>query len=216
MNVEIVVYDNNNNSPYTLLYSETFKPSYLNLNNGSFIETDKPLNIAQEHFIRFETPVKVNGKFYVGYKIQQASDEESFAAYNLPKGSISGATTWINDSDVWKKSTEYAAAGFATSLYMDPVIEYKNLVSNEDITSPASEDIIIYVENSTKEIRIIFPDEESAKESCFRIYSMKGELIEYSSNLQKENIINPKNINQGIYIIKVEGKNQSVTKKIVL
>ena len=216
LNVEIVVYDSNNNSPYTLLYSETFKPSYLNLENDSFIETNKPLGRAQEHFIRFETPVKVNNRFYIGYKIQQASDEVSFAAYNLPKGCISGATTWIKEKDIWKKSTEYAAAGFATSLYLDPVIEYKTLVSNEDVTSPASEDIIIYVENSTKEIRIIFPDEETAKDSYFRIYSMKGELVEYSSNLQKENIINPKNINQGIYIIKVEGKNQSVTKKIVL
>lgn len=216
MNVEIVVYSSNNNSPYTLLYSETFKPSYLNLSNGSFVETDKPLGQAQEHFIKFGTPVNVNGKFYVGYKIQQVADDISFAAYNLPKGCISGSTAWIKNNDIWQKSTEYNAAGFSTSLYLDPVIEYKNYVSNESINTPASESIIIYVENSTKGIRIIFPDEESAKESCLRIYSMNGELIKFTDNLQKENKINSQNMNQGIYIIKIEGKNLSATKKIVL
>lgn len=94
--VEITVYDGGD-VPSTLLYTETFKPAYLNLSSGCFVETAKDLNRAQESFVVFSSPVTVSEKFYVGYRIGESSDGSYFAAYNLPKGSVSGNTAWILD-----------------------------------------------------------------------------------------------------------------------
>lgn len=73
--------------PETLLYSESFSPSFVTLNDKSaFIDSTKPMNRDQESFITFKEPIDVSGNFFIGYKIKSAAGNIFFSAFNLPKG----------------------------------------------------------------------------------------------------------------------------------
>ena len=73
LEVEITVY-NGSDKPETLLYSESFSPSFVTLNDKSaFIDSTKPMNRDQESFITFKEPIDVSGNFFIGYKIKSAA-----------------------------------------------------------------------------------------------------------------------------------------------
>ena len=91
MEVEVTVYSGDS-KPSTLLYTETFQPTYSNKSilDDTFIETAKSLNRSQESYIHFSKPVNVSGKFYIGYKLKSVPENTYFSAYNCPKAKRPG------------------------------------------------------------------------------------------------------------------------------
>ena len=144
MEVEVTVYSGDS-KPSTLLYTETFQPTYSNKSilDDTFIETAKSLNRSQESYIHFSKPINVSGKFYIGYKLKSVPENTYFSAYNLPKGKTTRNTAWVHDKNGWRQATEYTQAGFSTSLFIDPVIQYGNPVSNEKLE--ANEQVLIHL-----------------------------------------------------------------------
>ena len=114
MEVEVTVYSGDS-KPSTLLYTETFQPTYSNKSilDDTFIETAKSLNRSQESYIHFSKPINVSGKFYIGYKLKSVPENTYFSAYNLPKGKTTRNTAWVHDKNGWRQATEYTQAGLA-------------------------------------------------------------------------------------------------------
>lgn len=125
MKVKVKVYSGDNR-PEALLHAEVFQPSYCNKVsfNDTFQETIKPLNRAQESFIRFSDSVSVEGNFYIAYEIEQAPEGTFFSVYNLPKGEITRNTAWMKASGDWVEASACPQAAFPTALFIDPVLQY--------------------------------------------------------------------------------------------
>lgn len=211
LNVEVTVY-NGTDKPQTLLHTEMFRPSYQNLNtaNGSFQETEKPLNRAQETYIHFSEPVTVEGTFYIGYKIT-APEGTTFAVYNLPKGKTTKNTAWINYNNKWIEATAYPQNPFSTSLYIDPVLQYEKIVSNEKIKE--KNPVHIYVEAENKTIRVLLPP--NIETADFSLLSTDGKVLQYSRIQNNQSSI-PVSINgQGVYLVKILYNNKCYIQKII-
>lgn len=211
LNVEVTVY-NGTDKPQTLLHTEMFRPSYQNLNtaNGSFQETEKPLNRAQETYIHFSEPVTVEGTFYIGYKIT-APEGTTFAVYNLPKGKTTKNTAWINYNNKWIEATAYPQNPFSTSLYIDPVVQYEKIVSNEKIKE--ENPVHIYVETGNKTICVLLPP--NIETADFSLLSTDGKVLQYSRIQNNQSSI-PVSINgQGVYLVKILYNNKCYIQKII-
>lgn len=211
LEVEVTVYSGKN-KPETLLYSGIFKPTYTEMSiiDSSFIETEKWLNRQQESFIRFDKDITVSGTFYIGYKIK-SPENSSFAVYNLPKGKTSNNTAWFVNNGQWTKASAHPLLAFNTSLFIDPVIQYKNGVS---IDIPQEEQQIhIFTDVNNKSIHILLPDDK--KMSAFALYSVNGQLIHRATLTQAQTTIPMKNLTPGIYVVNITGDNIFYSQKIL-
>lgn len=211
--VEITVYDGDD-TPSTLLYTETFKPVYLSYSSDeSFVETAKDLNRAQESFVVFSSPVTVSEKFYVGYRITQSSDDGYFAAYNLPKGSVSGNTAWILNGNEWQPANEYSKAGYSTSLFVDPVVNYQRTTSTEEVS--IDNDIQIFQSRDRQWLYIRLNQETTSGNGIYRIYSANGKLVKNGTLEGQQTSVSLDDLSSGIYIAQISAGNILSNQKII-
>ena len=211
LEVEITVYAGED-APSTLLYKETFKPTYLNWSDGSFLESAKKLDRAQEHFIAFASPVSVSGKFYVGYRVKQAAEGKYFAAYNLPRGRVSGNTAWVRDGGRWLQANEYAEIGFNTALFIDPVVNYEGITANESLPSP---EFVRIVQSRDRQWLYIHPVAADLEGNArYQIFSAGGQLVK-SGRIDGITSVPLAELAPGIYLVRVNSKTTQATRKIV-
>lgn len=177
LNVEITLY-NGDNKPATLVHSEQFRPTYAyqSIPDLSFTEAEKPLNRDQESFISFPIPLEVNETFYVGYKIM-STGKTSYSAFNLPKGETTRNTAWVKYKDNWIETTNHPVMPFATSLFIDPVIEYKNASSSEPIDK--EKEVRFFLSQDKRSISILLPEHVQA--ATFSLISAEGKMIQENS-----------------------------------
>lgn len=212
LKVEICVYEGTD-GPESLIGKKEFKPMFQNMSRDpdGFIETEKPLNRAQESFILFDEPIPVKGPFYVGYRIVSAPEDIYFTALNLKKGISAQNTTHILTQDGWVKATDHPGYLMSTSLFIDPVIESSTDVANESVNNSGGIRIIQSSDRSTLYIHL--PDNE--QKAYFSLIDPGGKILQKSLLKGKENSVNIGNKNPGIYFVKIDLGTRQYTRKIL-
>ncbi len=215
LEVEVAVYDGGDSGPGALLRSETFRPAYLNESMlGDFQETPKSLNRSQESFVRFSEPVSVGGTFYVGYRIKSAPEDTYFSAYSLPRGATARNTAWVRpEGGAWTRATDYARAGFATSLYVDPVVRYGGWVANEPVEAPGAEPIVS-VGPGRGEVHIVLP--EDMREASYALHAASGKRVAAGTIAAPRATLRLTPKERGVYILTISGEGKRYSQKIVL
>lgn len=212
MEVEVTVYSGDS-KPSTLLYTETFQPTYSNKSilDDTFIETAKSLNRSQESYIHFSKPVNVSGKFYIGYKLKSVPENTYFSAYNLPKGKTTRNTAWVHDKNGWRQATEYTQAGFSTSLFIDPVIQYGNPVSNEKLE--ANEQVLIHLGPEKGMVHLVLPD--GIEKATYTLHSAQGKVSENGEITDRQATLHFLKLTSGVYFLTVHYGEEHYTQKII-
>jgi hypothetical protein len=213
MKTEIVLYASINGRAADELHSEPFSPAYKDMSPPGYavVEAPKRLNRAQETFVKFAAPVKVTGSFFIGYRIS-SPPYSSFAAYNLRRGMTVGNTTWIRSTGGWIQAPQFANVGFATSLFIDPVVRYTDGSSVEPVPElpPAG----IYTERGRRALHIVL--EPNISSAILILYDLNGrKLIERriegsSATIELEDQA------PGIYIAQLRYGTESYSQKLVL
>jgi len=212
LKVEVTVY-NGENGPDALLHTEIFQPTYTNkeATGNIFQETIKSLDRSQESFIQFNQPIQVKGKFYIGYKIVAAPKDTYFCALNLPEGEVTKNTTWLYYNNQWLEATQHPLTAFKTSLYIDPVLQYK---VNSSTNQPTVESPIrIYQGMDRRTVHIHLP--EGMNIGNLTIYSMSGQIMNSYSIQSNQSSVSIGSCPSGVYIVKVSCADISCTQKVV-
>lgn len=209
--VDIVIYSGDT-KPQTLLHTEKFSPTYteLQLTDSTFVDTPKRLNRDQESFILFTKPIQVSGTFYVGYRIQ-ASEEDAFAVYNLPKGQSKQNTTWCHLKADWVQASDHPLMPLTTSLFVDPVLQYSNGHSAEAVVRHP--DMQIYLDPEKKSIHVVLSAEE--KGMSYSLYSISGALVKKGGFSGSQVHIPVSELSSGAYIVTIRKNNISYAQKII-
>lgn len=173
LKVEIVVYASPEGGAARELHSELFSPAYKDMNAPGYAPVDVPkrLNRAQESFVQFSSAVKVTGNFFIGYRISSPPNS-TFAAYNLRRGMTTANTAWLRSAEGWIQANRQTQGGFATSLFVDPVIRYTDGNSTEPAspTPPAG----IYTDRGGRSLHIELNQNSPA---IFSLYDTSGRKL---------------------------------------
>ena len=212
LKVKVTVYSGTE-QPEKLLHSEQFQPAFCNkvIFNDSFQETAKSLNRSQESYIQFSKPVNVEGNFYIGYQIEEVPENSSFSVFNLSKGASSKNTTWIHQHGSWTEATHYAQALFNTSLFIDPVIQYRQATGNTPILSTSQPQII--QSSHRKSLQILLPDETD--NAHYSIISTGGIILESGRLQQPQTTLPTDRYPAGIYLINITFDNKTFVEKMI-
>ena len=73
----------------------------------------------------------------------------------------------------WRQATEYTQAGFSTSLFIDPVIQYGNPVSNEKLE--ANEQVLIHLGPEKGMVHLVLPD--GIEKATYTLHSAQGKSV---------------------------------------
>ncbi|MEG2067801.1 MAG: trypsin-like peptidase domain-containing protein [Tannerellaceae bacterium] len=211
LKVEIIVYSGEGH-PITQIHAEPFRPTYSNYMrlDVNFQETNKPLNRAQESYIAFSKEVKVNGAFYVGYRLT-APQGISFETFNLPKGASTRNTSWVNYQSQWIKASDHPIMPLTTSLFIDPVIQAGGQVSNA--TLAAKPEVLIILSAEGKTIHLQLP--ENIRQATFTLLTTDGRKIQENQIEGNQATIVAAISQPGIYLAKVTYAGKQHTSKLL-
>lgn len=211
ISVEVRVYSGYD-KPEEIVYTQTFQPSYRSWdkNEQDFVERPKTSGYAQENFVFFTKPVHISGSFFIGYKIT-SPDKNSFTVYNLPKGETTANTAWIFYKNKWMEATAHPTLPFATSLFIDPVLQYDTDTRNENI--PSISPVRIFAGADHQTIHILLPD--SVQKAACSIISLDGKVIREEPLASSHSTLSTDFIQPGIYLIKINYDNNIYTQKII-
>ena len=212
LTVEVNVYNaSESNSPGSLLYTTNFTPTYTNKSiiSEDFQETLKSLNRAQENFIKFDTPVNVSDRFFIGYKIS-AAEKDSFAVYSLPNNATTQNTAWAKSENNWLENTMHPVNPFKTSLFINPVMQKQNSpIANIEIAVP---EIKIVTDREAKKITIKLPAEIT--NVSYELFSIDGKMIRNGKLSGDQNTLYLQQT--GVFILRLYSENKKQVSKVVL
>lgn len=211
LNVEVNIYNvSGQNSPGEILSTTNFNPTFTNKHpeTDKIQETPKTLDRTQETFIKFDAPVTVSGRFFIGYKIT-AFEKDSFTVYSLPRDATSQNTAWVKSENKWIENTEHPQKPFKSSLFINPVIQRKNApVANMEILLP---EISVFTDRATKRITVELPAQLTKVR--YELLSIDGKILrsgtfsEGQSNLYLQQ--------SGVFILGLYSENKKQVTKIV-
>ena len=207
--VEICVYSGNE-QPETLLASQRFSPQIQYIDNEEITWGEKPLTRSQEHFVAFDEPIPLSENLFVSYRIN--NENTSFCVYNIPQGETTANTAWLRVDDTWTPATQHPAGGFATSLFIDPILVYSDgrLTANELL--PVSNEFL-FSEPHTHTLHIYLTDEIHTAE--FTLYSMRGEQLDRQIISNGQATFSYPQLSTGIYIVNLQINGERKSKKVV-
>lgn len=212
LNVEVNVYNvSGNNSPGNVLYTTNFNPTYTNKKNISddFQETSKLLNRGQESFIKFDTPVHVSNRFFVGYKIS-ALEKDSFTVYSLPNGAAIQNTTWVKSQNNWVENSMHPVNPFKTSLFINPAIQ-KKVIPIANIETTISK-IDVFTDREAKKITVKLPAEIT--NISYELFSIDGKMIRSGVFSEEQNLLYLRQT--GVFVLALYFENEKQVSKVVL
>jgi len=206
--VEIRVYEGDS-QPERLIATQNLKPQFLNYSSSTGFELiDKNMNTAAtENFVLFDEPVKINSKFFIAYRIDNAPGS-SFVVYNskLQLGKLN--TSWINQNETWVRSTEYKTQPVVTSLAIQV------LSNNARFNSPEREERtkIQYIRVKTDpyyEPGLLFLPETNLEAGEVFVYTVSGQLQQRISLAKGQDVVALHSFRDGfIGVVRVvRGKN---------
>jgi len=167
--------------------------------------------------VEFDSPVLVDGPFYVGYKLNYPDDNGDGISDDYFVVSVSGNrgpvesqnTMYVQKSSTWYSSVEYF--NIATSLAIKPVACLVD-ISEFDI----QKDVHTYPNPTSDIMTIELGDEYFGEEVAIEVYDLTGRQISldiqdlYSNQYQ----VNFKDQTPGIYFINIKIGEEMITKKI--
>lgn len=212
LEVEITVYEGRN-GPSTLLHTEIFQPKYTDYSRDEqdFTEQIKSLNRAQESFVAFPAPIPVKGNFYVGYKIISAPENTYFTAYNMPEKFVTENTTWLLSGNQWIEATGHPVVPRKTSLFIDPVVQSVNEVSNAPVQPDTQTRIILSADRKTAWLHL--PD--GVDRATFSLLSISGQLVQQSPVHANRSTVSLNATPPGVYLIRLTFQDQQLVQKIL-
>jgi len=213
LEVEICVYGGKN-KPEKLLHKETFRPSFAHYEKltGTFGDSLKLLDRAQESFVAFSKAVEVKDRFYIGYKIVSAPDDVYFTVYNIPKGRTLDNTTWLLYKNNWIEADAHPFSPMKTSLFIDPVIHDVN-GSGSGTIRPGEDPVYISVGADRNTLYVVLP--QGIESGRLSLIDMNGKIVkDYSVESRQANLPVPANLS-GIYIAKLLYKQKQFIQKII-
>lgn len=211
--VELNVYDNVNGKPGNIIHSELFNPTvlYRSSTDSTFQTMSKELNKNTESFIPFSSEVYVTNTFFIGYKIKTTKGA-SFAVYSLKKASTTQNTSWVKYNGNWIEAAKYSPIGYATSLYIDPVIQYTIKTDSKSIVAPSNVYITLGIDKQT--VQVLLP--ENPRQSHAYLISLDGKFLQTWTLNEQASTLRLKTVNPGVYIIRVSHNHKTYTQKIIL
>ncbi|MDH6535426.1 T9SS C-terminal target domain-containing protein [Parabacteroides sp. 52] len=214
LDVEICVY-NGVDKPETLLHTEVFRPAYTDNKEGTstFYEINKPMDRDQESFIHFSTPVEVEGRFFIGYRVLPSCPKDVyFSAFNLSKGSTTRNTTWLLYQGKWIQASEYSVYPMHTSLYIDPVVQEKRTTVGSDPIDPQTRvQIIVGAERRT--LHVLLP--EGIEKARLSLIDMHGRVWQDYTLSTNQSTLQLPGRAPGIYLAKLTYGDKEFVQKIL-
>lgn len=208
LDVDICLYAGKE-KPETLLASQKFNPVYPYMENGNRGEAGKSLARSQENFVVWDTPVEVEGNFFIGYRINNTVD---FCTHAVKEGEITQNTAWVKQGEDWKEVSAVSDIGFSTALFLDPVVSYQ---SDETANEPLAvqENILVSCVRSEKSIHLILP--QNQPEATYVLVDSSGRIIDRQIIRESQTSWRYPNLPVGMYILSIQQGSQKYTRKIV-
>ncbi|HPD24184.1 MAG TPA: PKD domain-containing protein [Bacteroidales bacterium] len=172
----------------------------------------------QNNVITFDSPVSINGPFYLGYTLNYPdsdndgfSDDRFVVGIAAPRGTDpANNTLYLKKSNNWYTCTEFY--GYSSSLPLKPVT---CLVDIEDFIAEYS--ITLYPNPAKDKININISDENIINPHIFvydalgrklNVNFVKNSIYEYSADVS--------GLPEGIYFVKIYTDNLVINKKLLL
>lgn len=206
--VDICLYQGTD-QPETLVATRKFSPVFQSMNNGKVEETSKSLARSQEHFIPFDEPVEIEGNFFIGYRINNETD---FCTYAVKEGEITQNTAWVKQGEEWKEASTASGIGYATALYIDPVIRYQPIKTANEMR-PVQENIQVSYMRSERSIHVALSKNQPT--AFYSLVDFRGRIIDRQTILEAQTTWRYPNIPTGIYVLSIQQGDQVFTRKIV-
>ena len=125
---------------------------------------------------------------------------------------MSGNTAWVRDGGRWLQANEYAAIGFNTALFIDPVVNYEGITANESLPSP---ELVRIVQSRDRQWLYIHPVAADLEGNArYQIFSAGGQLVK-SGRIDGITSVPLAELAPGIYLVRVNSKTTQATRKIV-
>ena len=125
---------------------------------------------------------------------------------------ISQNTAWMKYNNNWIEASNYPSQGFATSLYVDPVIQYITPTENESIS--ASSDVQITFDADARTLHISLS--EIPKECHASLISIDGKVLKNWKIDEQKTIHQLEPVQPGVYIIQIIDNGKQFVRKILL
>lgn len=178
----------------------------------------RDLTQNQTNLITFDSPIELNGPFYVGYKINYPDENSDGISDDLFVVGIAAPRVndpaynqmWVQKSGIWYTTNSYF--NFSSALPLQPIA---CLVDIEELIAENSFEIY---PNPTNGIVTIKTNDQYYEDFNVQIFDALGRKVdsdvlnlgsgEYSANLE--------NYPEGLYIVRIYTKEFSINKKLLL
>lgn len=184
----------------------------LPLDNNQVKFKDIKLNSMNPNIVKlveFDSPVQVNGTFFVGYEVQYVQGDTFVVAMAVDRGNAGINTTYVKKANgAW--SSIHDVYNINTSLFIEPAV---CLVGINEIIE--DEKLLIYPNPSHDKFNIQVEDDQW-QDVEIRVFDMIGKMVESKADLisPHQYQIDMSNHKAGIYFLNIVKGNKSITKKI--
>lgn len=174
------------------------------------------LSQGETNFIRFDTTIKVNYNFFIGYEIFYPDPVDSFSVQiATPRGTNGLNTAFTKARGVWTQLTDGTTL-LNTSLSIQPLVYDFVPTSNSDNWKLPNDPLTLYP-NPAKDIMQVLLNKKYEGVITLTVYDMFGRVMMTQSYASPEPnmTFNTSSLNGGFYILKVEYPGVSINKKFV-
>ena len=164
------------------------------------------------HSIEFDTPVEVNGIFYVGFQVFYDTPMDTFSVYMVEnRGPNQPNTLYVKQGYDWHTPSQLLQDTLNTSLAIKVV---GCLVNIED--ELIDDNLVVYPNPTNGNVNLSFGDDVFIKNIDVKVYDLLGKQLNIGLNKNYSNNyeFNINNSPTGIYILNVRVNNSIITRKI--
>ncbi len=213
MDVRIKVYSGTT-GPEVLLADQKFKYSFQYYSGATFATGNRSMNSTVENYIRFDSPIKVSGKFFITYSDANGVAPGFCVLNTEPRnaGSTLSATAWMKNTTGWVLSSENMYNPLNTSLLISPYVIGSGLEGEEQ--KPESLEINVTYNREVQRI-IVESNQEIVSWEIYYVTGQKifAQRIDKSVNLASFSTMH---LTKGVYVVKAFTANGSVVRKVLV
>ncbi|PIP54266.1 MAG: hypothetical protein COX07_06245, partial [Bacteroidetes bacterium CG23_combo_of_CG06-09_8_20_14_all_32_9] len=166
--------------------------------------------------VNFDSPVPVNGEFFVGFQLYYNTPVDTFVVYMAPDRGITGTNTLYIRKDptsAWLTPSQFLSPMSVHTSFAIQVVGCLTVIGVEEIDMDSQ--VVVYPNPSSDKINIELFDVITNIFDC-KIYDITGrslyaEPLEINTNHYE---IDLSRFNNGIYLLEITVNNQKIIKKI--